>query len=227
MKLTDQEITALRETFLFHHMAPASYDRFSRAEHPEYLRKTLLAGTSFSMPRGEEHYLAILTSGNLRAPERYGLPDRIMEPGFVIGALDLFSKDPVALPEVFALGEASVLFISASQMEQMFRDCPEIMSRYIRFLTGQFHALRREQQVFSEDSAESRLLRFLKLNARRDDEGRLVFSLPHSYSKLAQQLHIGRASLYRVFDRLEENRIITREEKTIFLLMDDETGSFL
>ena len=226
MQLNDQEITALRETFLFHHMAPAAYVQFSRAEQPEYLRKQFPAGTKFTMPQGKDHYLAILVSGTLRAPQPYGLPDQIKEPGFVIGALDLFSREPLELPDLFALEDASILFISAAQMELMFQRYPEIMSRYIRFLTGQFHGLRREKQIFSEDSAESRLLRFLKLNAKKDGNGRRVFELPCSYSKLAEQLCMGRASLYRFFNKLEENHILTREGKTIVLLPEEDSDSF-
>lgn len=216
MQLSKQEIIALRESFLFHHMSPGAYVDFTNGDLPNLQRITCLAGSAFSLPAGPENSLAILISGQLYAVRAPRFPDQQLREGFVIGALDLFSSQPPSLPPIHAVEDSQLLCITVSQMKHLFAVYPELMLQYIRFLTGQIHALRWEHTLATTSSGETRLLQFLSQHLSYQD-GIATVTLPYSFSVLAGRLNMSRASLYRAFDHLEESGLLERQGKMLII----------
>jgi CRP-like cAMP-binding protein len=216
MQLSKQEIIALRESFLFHHMSPGAYVDFTSGELPNLQRISCAAGAPFSLPQGPENSLAILISGQLYASRAPRFPDQQLREGFVIGALDLFSSLPPSLPPIHAVEDSQLLCITVSQMKHLFAVYPELMLQYIQFLTGQVHALRWEHTLATTSSGETRLLQFLGQHLSYQD-GTATVTLPYSFSVLAGRLNMSRASLYRAFDHLEETGLLERQGKLLII----------
>lgn len=217
MKLSKQETLVLRETFIFHHIPAKDYLEFSQLDHPAFLRAEVIAGNQLQFPQLQENCIAIVISGKLTIHYTNGLPSQTVTEGFVIGAIDLFSVTSYVPPTIIADRTSTLMFITASQMRTIFEAFPEIMMRYINFLTGQLQSLRWEHSLATNASVEERLLQFLAQNARRE-KNTAVVTLPYSFSVLANRLHFSRATLYRVFDNMEENGFLRREGHTLTVL---------
>jgi CRP-like cAMP-binding protein len=220
MQLTKQEIIILRETFLFHRMSVGTYRTFTSDPNVTFTRLHLAAGETVVLPQEPEHCLGILISGQLYAVREPKFPNQRLDEGFVLGALDLFSTVPVNLPEITAETDSDLLLISVSQMEKVFQGYPEVMLRYIYFLTGQLHNFKWEHDLATTASVEARLLHFLSQYLEFDgDEYRVT--LPYSYSVLAGRLNMSRSTLYRTFDHLEQAGLLKRQEKTMIILQPE------
>ena len=217
MKLSKQEIIVLRETFLFHHMSARDYLEFSQKDHSDFIRATIPAGSSVTFPELHENCIGIVISGQLRLLQGEHMPEQLLHEGFVIGAADLFSVTAYVVPQIIATEESCLLFITASQLRGLFEAFPDIMMRYINFLTGQLQSLRWEHALATNSSVESRLLQYLAQNARREKYTAVV-NLPYSFSVLANRLHFSRATLYRVFDSMEADGFLKRDGRTLTIL---------
>lgn len=216
MPFNRQEIIALRETFLFHYMSNSAYMNFAAQTQIEFARKRYRAKEIVQIPESPEHCIAIVTAGRFLAHNDDKQPDIIMREGFVIGAVELFSSNEVELPEIVADQESCLLFITASQMRWLFEVYPELMMRYINFLTGQIHALKWENTLATTESGDARLLQFLSANMEKQED-EYVVKLPYSISALAGRLHMSRATLYRVFDRLVDEGVLEKHGKTLIV----------
>ena len=91
---------------------------------------------------------------------------------------------------------------------------PEFAKAYVTLLSEKIIFLNKKISAYSEGDASEKVLRWILTMANGESE--LV--LPCSVSKLAQMLGIGRASVYRAFDALQEQGIIGRIGKKIVLL---------
>ena len=84
------------------------------------------------------------------------------------------------------------------------------LSQRIRFLNGKIDA-------FAAPSAREGLYRHLLAVQR---EGRA--EIPGGYSRLARDLNMGRASLYRSLEGLEREGLIRREGRTVYLIQTEK-----
>lgn len=214
MRLNQQEILALRETFLFHSMSGEGYAAMTEKEQP-FVRQMLKTGERLALPQEPEHVIAVIVSGTLGVRYSGKLPVRKLGQSFVLGAVELFSNTAGSMPQILAEEDTALLMISASQLRQVFEEHSEIMMSYINFLTGQIHDLKLEHMLAVTASAEERLLSFLGLHMRGTPP---VVSLPYSFVVLAERLHMSRASLYRAFSILEKQGILRREARNIIVL---------
>ena len=87
-----------------------------------------------------------------------------------------------------------------------------MLYNYIGFLSDRIRFLNRKIKFFTSGTAERRLA--LYLDSFPEDS----FKIDESMSAVADMLDIGRASLYRAFDRLTEDGFIRRERDEITLL---------
>ena len=88
--------------------------------------------------------------------------------------------------------------------------------RYIAFLAQKTLYLNQKITYLTAGSAEQKLAYWLDTNAHDDA---VQLNLP--MNALCTMLDLGRASLYRAFDKLEHDGFILREQKTVRLLDRD------
>jgi len=167
----------------------------------------------FSRHNGEK-LLGMLVEGSASV-----IKDRLvistLLPGDVFGAVTLFSSEEGFLNDIEADGRCAVLFINGQAVRQILSEEPAVAQSYIAYLSERIYFLNRRIEAFTAGRAEEKLLVFLSVNA--DEEGICSIKIK-SFSELAKKLDIGRATLYRSLDILEESGKIKREGKVIRLI---------
>lgn len=108
--------------------------------------------------------------------------------------------------------------ISQSDIEEILKKDLGFTKNYIVFLSEKIRFLNKKIAFFTSGSAEKKVAGYL-LSLPIEDG---CVKLDMNMSKLAQNLDIGRASLYRAFDSLEENCFITRENNIIKITSPEE-----
>ena len=127
----------------------------------------------------------------------------------VFGAAAMFHDAPGYANVITAQTPCRVLFLSEQWLTACMQQHFAVAEAYIRYLSGRILFLNARIAALTAGSVEQRVARFLL-------EGGAVQELP--MTELASRLNVGRASLYRVLDRLEADGIIRREGKKIVIL---------
>ena len=141
---------------------------------------------------------------------------KFLQPGQPFGIAALYFETGKSLSEIRAEGRCRVLMIGRELMTALMTEQPIIGINYIRYLSGRIHFLNRKIEGFTGFSTRSRLEMYLIDHAEVQGTSGVV-TLSHSLTALANALSVGRASLYRALDALEEEGIIRRENRTIWI----------
>ncbi len=143
---------------------------------------------------------------------------RTIEEGELFGVAALFAKDVDFATNISAKTECDILFISDETIYALIEGDGAVRKNYITFLSEKIRFLNRKITYFTAGSTERKLA--LYLSSLKRTEGTVRISL--SMSALADMLDVGRASLYRAFDRLTEDGFIERDKKDIKLLSPEK-----
>lgn len=170
---------------------------------------------------GEEIYsaqrfrsaIAILLSGSAQVRGHSGVLMNLLGPGDCFGVAALFHPVEEYVTTVSARTAVSLVFITDKELTNLFRRCPQCAVNYISFLSRRICFLNRRIESFTAPSALAGLGLWL-LEQEHEGEVKVL----QGYTRLAQLLNIGRASLYRSLDLLVERGAITRQERTICIL---------
>ena len=168
------------------------------------------------LPPAQEHALGILLSGELlvRPPGESGLIKRLT-PGEAFGAAALFSAaDTTYVTDLVAAAPSEVLFLPEPLLLKWMRTDFRVAENYLRFLSDRVRFLNRRLSALTADSAEKRLLRFLR-HHKADDNGAHTFA--GGMSELAARLDMGRTTLYRALQALEKTGHLRRARKSLYL----------
>ena len=112
--------------------------------------------------------------------------------------------------EITVLSRARLQFIEEALLRQWMAEFPEVSMNYIRFLHQRIGFLNEKIRTFTESSVQKRVLGFLESHAPPGGEIRI----PGGMAALARELNIGRTSLYRALEALEEkNKIYKKGQK--------------
>ena len=161
-------------------------------------------GQSRCFAKGEEiyspaHYsksLGILLRGKA-VVERDQVLLNQLSAGECFGVAALFVQREQYVTTVRARTDCKVLFLSLEAMQRLLEN-PQVSLNYIRFLSDRIQFLNRRIASFTAPNAEQTMV------------------------KLSEVLNIGRTSLYRVVQQLEQNGVIKREGRVIQLMEEPD-----
>ena len=108
---------------------------------------------------------------------------------------------------------STVMFIDGDDMIAIIKKYPTVAMNVMRFLADRVSFLNEKINTLSEKSTLSRLANHL-LRCYKTGGERITVSK----SKLATQIDVGRASLYRDLDTLTERGLISVEQKSILII---------
>ncbi len=166
---------------------------FSAGEH-------VLGGGSFTP------CLGLVLSGSVyieRRAEGKVVPMRVMRRGDVFGAASLFGGESHPT-EIRAKGKTEIMFFPQEVVAELIDRSSRAARNYIAFLSEKVRYLNARIAFYTAGTAKDRLYEYLL----RIVSGDGIARVPISLSALAGQLDLGRASLYRALDALEnEGRI--------------------
>ena len=204
----DDHMTLLHDHFLFqgaeellHEAQSLGVSRFSR-------------GDTICDPATAGRALGIVLEGRAEAvaPTREKAVLAVFGPGGTFGAAALFGGYGTRTRAVTA---CAVVLLPEELLRQWFQRCPQMAVNYIGFLSRRVRFLNGKIAIFTQDSAQHRLYRWLRANC--DEWGRLPEKL--SMTKLAGTLSMGRTSLYRAMEELAEAGLIVRDGKRIEVIL--------
>ena len=206
----DDHMTLLHDHFLFqgaeellHEAQSLGVSRFSR-------------GDTICDPATAGRALGIVLEGRTEAvsPTREKAVLAVFGPGGTFGAAALFGGDGY-VSRIRAVTACAVVLLPEELLRQWFQRCPQMAVNYIGFLSSRVRFLNGKIAIFTQDSAQHRLYRWLRANC--DETGCLPEKL--SMTKLAATLSMGRTSLYRAMEELEEAKLIVRDGKRIEVIL--------
>lgn len=173
-------------------------------------------GETICDPATAERALGIVLEGRAEAvaPTRERAVLAAFGPGDTFGAAALFGGEGY-VSRIRAVTGCTVLLLPEALLRQWFARCPRMAVNYIAFLSDRVRFLNGKIAIFTQDSAQHRLYRWLRANC--DEAGHLPEKL--SMTKLAATLSMGRTSLYRAMEELEEAKLIVRDGKRIEVIL--------
>ncbi len=134
--------------------------------------------------------------------------------GSLFGSADLYDEDAEVVTVLTAASDCRIVFFPLRLLETLMREDSTVAFNYIRFLTGRIRFLNEKIYGLVSESALAALSHYLVQNVVSNGEKHVVRPAG-SISALAEQLNIGRASLYRAFDALERGGLIKRRGREI------------
>ena len=161
-------------------------------------------------PEHFTHSLGLVLSGRVRVTRGDLFVDSF-GPGDWFGAAALFNGREEYPSTLTAQSECQVMFFSQETVETLMERWPQAARNYIGYLSGRICFLSDRVNSLAAGSAEEKVEQFL---LRRADENGVTTV---SAASIAKALGLGRASVYRAFERLEERGAIVRSGKQISL----------
>lgn len=164
-----------------------------------------------------EKRVGILLDGSARVTTADGAKGKILrELGArdTFGIANLFSDAPY-VTNITALTPVRVLLLPELAVRNFLENNRAFLYNYLGFLSGRIRYLNAKIRFFTAGSAERRLALYLLSFGKEQVE------IDLSLSALADLLDLGRASLYRAFDALEEAGYIQKSGKRILILRTD------
>lgn len=171
----------------------------------------VLRGETIYTPHRFRRCLGVLFSGRVRV-SKDALVVSVLQGGDVFGAAALFTRSEDYATTLTALSDCSLVLLPQAGMTRLLRESPDFAENYVRYLSGRIQFLSGRLDALSAGSAEGKLAQYLLSAA--DEAGRVTISA----TQLSARVGIGRATLYRAFETLEEDGAIAREGKSISIL---------
>lgn len=130
----------------------------------------------------------------------------------IYGVAILFDE-PKYLTRVVADGKCSVLTLSKEFVLKCIEYSSKISLNYIEYLAKKISFLNSKIGSYTAKNAENKLYSYLLQLPREDNK----IVLKTDFSAIAKMIGIGRASLYRAFEKLEKDGFIIKNNKEIIL----------
>jgi len=128
----------------------------------------------------------------------------------IYGAAALFDK-PTYSTLVQAVTDCTIITMDKNFIIECISRNSTIALNYIEFLAKKVSFLNKKINAYTAKNAENKLYAYLLQQPRNGNELELNVDM----STIAKMLGIGRATLYRSFDKLENNGTITKNDKKI------------
>ena len=145
------------------------------------------------------------------ADNNQGLFKKSFSKGNVFGAAAIFGSNGAYVSKIIAESKTKVLFIDEATLTEIFKIFPGTALNYISFLSEKIRFLNQKLNMISCTNAEDTVYNDLIQNMNSEN----TVNLPVSMTLLARMLGVGRATLYRSFDALENKGKIKRENNII------------
>lgn len=219
MTLTDQELRCVAGTFLFsgysEEALPALLERCAprRRRYPKH--SIIYSRHDFRQELG------LLLSGSILV-SKGELVVSHLEQGALFGAAALFNEEADYVSTLRALSPCDILFFSQEAVQALIDREPLARLNFIRYLSQRIRFLSRRIDALTQNTGEKKFASFLLQHMGPEGSIDPVCSM----TELAARLNVGRATLYRELQKLEEQGIITRSGKHITVEKPEELSRF-
>jgi CRP-like cAMP-binding protein len=171
------------------------------------------AGDVIFSPASSTHVAGILLEGKaevLTPDVSHPTLLRYLSDGDLFGITNLFSGEAF-VSVIRAKTATTVCFFSDRTVRELMARDDGFLEKYLAFLSGRIRFLNRKISYLTAGSAERRLALYLTSYDREE------IRLSDSISSLSELLGVGRASLYRAFERLGADGYLEKKGRTLRL----------
>ncbi len=204
----------LASTALFHDMEKDTL--LALLNLPGTKTESFKEGDVIYSPESTEKILGFFLSGTAAVhsvDSTNGVLLRDLNKGDIFGLATLFGSRSRYVSVITARKASRVLFFKAADIGILLEGDKTFAMNYVRCLSDKICYLNAKISCYTAGSPERKLAYFLCSQSPENS-----FSLNISANSLSDMLNIGRASLYRVFDKFTADGFIKKEGKTITLL---------
>lgn len=210
MAISHKELQALHQCFLFSDLSFEQVEEISRmagCSCRDVSRGSVIyGGESF------ERCLGLFLSGSatVSKPAENGKELAIsrLGPGMIFGAAAIFNDVQAFTNLITAQENCRVLMMEEAWLQRVMQMHFSVAEAYIRYLSDRILFLNGRIASLAAGTTDQIVTHFLLQNGPQ---------ITISMTELASRLNIGRASLYRVMDRMEDEGILERSGKTIMV----------
>ncbi len=194
------------------------------------LSETVLKGSDIKqLPKGAPVFrgkqftraIVLLVSGECLVTKNK-LIISVLTAGSIFGAVTLYNTEEEFATDITAKTDCKLFFITREMLDALMLADIRVAQNYIAYLSERVYFLNAKLDALVSGSGETKLARYI---CERADENGTV-NMTNNMSKLAQELGIARASLYRAFDRLNSAGAISGEGKTIKVKNSEKLKEF-
>lgn len=139
----------------------------------------------------------------------------VLKKGDIFGMATLFYEEENYLTQITALEKVTMAVFSKENVKKIFSLYPAVSENYITILSEKIHFLNKKISTYTKSETIQKVASFILQYADKDKN---VSDLPYSITSIADALNVGRASVYRAFDTLENDSVIKRDGKKIKIL---------
>ena len=216
MVVTEKDLQIIFKTPLFVGVQKNQALRIFDLYHCEI--RSLQKGEEILTPDSREKCAGLILEGKARVSTADSAKKNILRElaqKDVFGIANLFSGAPF-VTEIRASSPCRILFLPELAVRHLLEDDRAFLYNYLGFLSSRIRFLNQKICYFTAGSAERRLALYL-LSFKSQ-----TISIDLSLSSLAELLDLGRASLYRAFDALEEAGYLKKEGRAVKILRPKE-----
>ena len=162
--------------------------------------------------------LVIIIKGSASVTKQSGNSKILMNihnKGDIFGMATLFYEEENYLTQITALEKMTMAVFSKENVKKIFSVHPAVSENYITILSEKIHFLNKKITTYTKAETLQKVASFI-LQHTNDEKTESV--LPFSITSISEALNVGRASVYRAFDTLENDSVIKREGKKIIIL---------
>lgn len=194
---------------------------FNGLSEAELLQVKTLIGEAQKISKGEELYrcgsLGIIKSGSATVKRNNETGNsvnmRTIGSCELFGAASVFGNWREGSSSIKALENCEVYYINEAEFQNLLLKYPTVSLNYISYLSDKIRFLNRRIDALAAGSTQNKLYEYL---VSVSNSGNAVLNI--SMSELARRLKIGRSSLYRDIDSLEESGLIKRDGQIFKIL---------
>ena len=140
--------------------------------------------------------------------------------GMSFGAAALFGESDCYVSTVKAKTDLEVLFVTETELRELFKSYPQTAINYIAFLSEKVRFLNKKLNVVSCNGTENTVYKYLTSLADKDGNVNNFKNM----TLVSKTLGISRASLYRALSELENNGYIIKENNFIKVINYEKTN---
>lgn len=168
-------------------------------------------GDTIYTPHRFRRCLGVLLKGRVQV-SKDALVVSVLKARDVFGAAAIFTDREDYATTLTALADCVLVLMPQESVAALLRESPAFAENYVRYLSGRIQFLSTRLDTVSAGSAERKLAQYLLSAA--DEKGEVNLSA----TQLSARIGVGRATLYRAFEMLEEEGAICRTGKSICIL---------
>lgn len=140
-----------------------------------------------------------------------------MKAGHIFGIAYLFQENVENVTCLVANSESSVLFIGENEFVNLLQLDKILLKNYLCYVSQRIYFLNQRVECFTHEKIRDRVIEFIE-QLKHQQNSQTHVTLLFNKSELADYLGISRASLYRIFKHLEEEKYLKFQGNNILIL---------